>query len=333
MRAPGGVRACMPPERVSSGQAASALLPGDLREHAARRRGRVSAMRIPGGRGREAPYTMIIRRRKKREGDGPEGMHIAFASNSPSLDPDALYPRWWGIEISYKIPRQTRMRTPGRDEHVRIFCFVVSLMVHNAWTMVHNAWTMVHSDRGAGGSRRWRSGLSRCWSFTVSTASSRGCGLRASLPPRRRAHPYIWDVWIPPPAARVLPRLSYRCQGCAQGHIARGEDPASQAPPSLSAQAKRRNWPPAVSASHLKNCATVFAISMTPVASPTRTPTVSSHGRPSTVLREAARDFLREAARDFLRGTRRRGAFLARKVSFVLLGEVFERPGMSLKSL
>ena len=62
-----------------------------LREHAARRRGRVSSMRISDGRGREAPYTMITRKRKRREGDGPEGKHIAFASNSPSPGPDALY--------------------------------------------------------------------------------------------------------------------------------------------------------------------------------------------------------------------------------------------------
>jgi len=57
---------------------------------------------------------MITRGRKRREGGGPEGKHIAFASNSPSLDPDAPCPRRWGIEIIYKMPRQTRMRTPAR---------------------------------------------------------------------------------------------------------------------------------------------------------------------------------------------------------------------------
>ena len=130
---------------ASSGASAGGC-PG-LREHAARRRGRVSSMRIPDGCGREAPHTMITRRRKKREGDGPEGKYIAFASNNPSLDPDAPCPRRWGIEINYKMPRQTRMRTPGRDEHVRIFCFVVSLMGHNARVMLH-------SDRRAGGDGR-----------------------------------------------------------------------------------------------------------------------------------------------------------------------------------
>jgi len=42
-----------------------------LREFSAGRRGEVSKMRISDGRGREAPYTMIIRKRKKRKGRGP----------------------------------------------------------------------------------------------------------------------------------------------------------------------------------------------------------------------------------------------------------------------
>jgi len=107
----------------------------------------VSPMRIPGGRGREAPHAMIIRKRKKKEGKRPEGKHVAFATNMPSADPDAPYPRRWRTGIGYKMPRQTRMRTQGRDENVRAFCFVVSLMVHNAWTMMH-------SDRRAGGDGR-----------------------------------------------------------------------------------------------------------------------------------------------------------------------------------
>jgi len=103
-----------------------------LRDFTAGRRGAVSKMRISDGRGREAPYTMIIRKRKKRKGRGPEGAHIAFATNMPSADPDEPCPRRWGIENGYKLLKQTRMRTPGRDENVRIFCFVASLMVHNA---------------------------------------------------------------------------------------------------------------------------------------------------------------------------------------------------------
>jgi len=40
------------------------------------------------------------------------------------------------------------MRMSSRSENVRIFCFVMSLMVHNAWTMLHS------DRRAAGDSRR-----------------------------------------------------------------------------------------------------------------------------------------------------------------------------------
>jgi len=45
------------------------------------------------------------------------------------------------------MARQTRMRTPGRDENARVFCFAVS-------PVVHNAWTMMRSDRRARGDCR-----------------------------------------------------------------------------------------------------------------------------------------------------------------------------------
>jgi len=126
----------------------SPRVPATLRKFAAGKAARVLPMRISYGRGREAPHAMITRKGKKSEGRGPEGKHIAFATNMPSVDPDGPYPRRWGIEIGYKLLKQTRMRTSSRDENVRIFCFVMSLMVHNAWTMLH-------SDRGtAGDSRR-----------------------------------------------------------------------------------------------------------------------------------------------------------------------------------
>jgi len=118
-----------------------------LRECAARRRGRASAMLIPGGRGRAAPCTMITKKRKRREDDRPEGKRTAFASNSPPPGPDAPCLRRWEIETICKTPGQARMRTPDRGGHVRIFCLVVS-------PMAHNARAMLHSDRRAGGDGR-----------------------------------------------------------------------------------------------------------------------------------------------------------------------------------
>jgi len=108
-----------------------------LCEYAARGRRRVSAPGISDGRGRVAPYTMVIAKRRKPEGESTEEGHVAFAAGGSSLDAGSLYPRRWGIEIGHRMARQARIRTPGRDERVRIFCFVLSLIVHNAWTMTH----------------------------------------------------------------------------------------------------------------------------------------------------------------------------------------------------
>ena len=90
---------------------------------------------------------MIIRKRKRREGDGPEGKRTAFAPNSPSHGPDAPCPRRRGIETSCKMPWQARMRTSSRDEHARIFCLVAS-------PMAHNAPATLLSDRGRRNGRR-----------------------------------------------------------------------------------------------------------------------------------------------------------------------------------
>jgi len=57
-----------------------------LREHAARRRRCVSEPGIPGGRGRVAPCTMVIAKRRRPEGESPEEAHIAFAAGGPSFD-------------------------------------------------------------------------------------------------------------------------------------------------------------------------------------------------------------------------------------------------------
>jgi len=136
-------------------------------------------MRIPGGRGREAPHAMVTRGRKKREGKGREGKHVAFAT-MPSADPDELYPRRWGIEIGYKMPRQTRMRTPGRDESVRVFCFVVSLMVHNARAMPHPG------RRAGGDDRRIPMAPPR---FLIAPGACNVFGVQPRLGPPRKPPP------------------------------------------------------------------------------------------------------------------------------------------------
>jgi len=84
---------------------------------------------------------------EKERGQGPEGKHVAFATNMPSADPDAPCPRRWGTGIGHRTPRQTRMRTSSRDESARTFCFVVS-------PMARNARAMMRPGRRAGGDGR-----------------------------------------------------------------------------------------------------------------------------------------------------------------------------------
>jgi len=148
-----------------------------LRAFAAGRRGAVSRMRIPGRRGREAPHAMVTRKRKRRKGRGPEGAHIALATNMPSVDPDGPCPRRWGAENGHRLLKQTRMRTSSRDENVRIFCFVVSLMVHNAWTMLHS------DRRAAGDSRRIPAASPRT---IILLEVCTGLGVRPRLRPPRK---------------------------------------------------------------------------------------------------------------------------------------------------
>jgi len=194
-----------------------------LRAFAAGRRGAVSRMRISDGRGREAPNAMVIRKGKRRKGRGSEGPHIAFATNMPPAGPDEPCPRRWGTGNCHKMPRQTRMRTSGRDENVRIFCFVVLLMVHNAWTMLHPG------RRVACDSRRIPAASLKT---TVLLEACAELGVQPRLrPPRRTPHqaaprfPHLGSVG--------LGRMSWRSGSGAQRPAAPAT-PHGQARPCLS---------------------------------------------------------------------------------------------------
>ena len=108
-----------------------------LREFGAGERGRVSAMLVSDGHGREAEYTMIIvRRRRPGAGGNPEDMYIAFAASGADIKIKRSYMRRWGIETGYRMVGNSRIKTPGRSEDVRTLAFVMSLSVHNSWAMV-----------------------------------------------------------------------------------------------------------------------------------------------------------------------------------------------------
>ncbi|MCY4252612.1 MAG: hypothetical protein OXD41_04845, partial [Thaumarchaeota archaeon] len=120
-------RPCPNPPRVSAA----------LREFGAGERGRVSAMLVSDGHGREAEYTMIIvRRRRPGAGGNPEDMYIAFAASGADIKIKRSYMRRWGIETGYRMVGNSRIKTPGRSEDVRTLAFVMSLSVHNSWATV-----------------------------------------------------------------------------------------------------------------------------------------------------------------------------------------------------
>jgi len=65
--------------------------------------------------------------REKEEGAGrePGREDVAFAAGGPAVDAGSPCSRRRRIEIGYKMARQTRIRTPGRNKRVRIFCFAL----------------------------------------------------------------------------------------------------------------------------------------------------------------------------------------------------------------
>lgn len=78
--------------------------------------------------------TASARRVRRRGARGPQARHIGFAVNMPSAGPGALCPRRRGTGIGHKVPRQARLRTPGRGENARIFCVAAPPLAHNART-------------------------------------------------------------------------------------------------------------------------------------------------------------------------------------------------------
>ncbi len=130
-----------------------------LRDYAAGRIGDVSETVVTRTDGTTVPYTMVIKRRLKREREpgtrdsgSPEARHIAFATNVPGgCDPDEEYPRRWGIESGYASLEGVRVRTSSRDSKYRLFCFLYTMMAYNAWVLAK--WELAAGQRlgrGAG---------------------------------------------------------------------------------------------------------------------------------------------------------------------------------------
>ncbi len=123
-----------------------------LRDYSAGRRNRVSRMMLEGNNG-EAPYIMtIVRRKKKRRrnknSDVPEEKFIGFATNARGVNVEA-YSRRWGIETGYRMIGTMRARTRSKNPAARMFCFVWSVLVFNAWVMANAENAIACRKRGS----------------------------------------------------------------------------------------------------------------------------------------------------------------------------------------
>ena len=86
-------------------------------------------------------YDMVIEPKKKRrnkESERPEDKYVAFATNTPWTDMEE-YGRRWGIETGYRMVENARAKTSSVKKPARIFCFLYSLMLFNAWILANAA--------------------------------------------------------------------------------------------------------------------------------------------------------------------------------------------------
>ena len=64
----------------------------------------------------------------------PKEKFIGFATNMQLKDSE-LYSKRWGIETGYRMMGEARARTRSTKTVSRIFCFLYSVVMFNAWMM------------------------------------------------------------------------------------------------------------------------------------------------------------------------------------------------------
>ena len=71
---------------------------------------------------------------------GEDGQKIVFASNYPYYYESIIaekYKKRWGIETSYRVKNELRLKTCSRKYVVRFFMFVLSVLLYNAWVLLN----------------------------------------------------------------------------------------------------------------------------------------------------------------------------------------------------
>ena len=89
-------------------------------------------------------YHMIITEKKRtrkesertKKAGAPEDRYIAFATNAPWMDVDE-YSKRWTIETCYRLVENARAKSFGSNRPARLFCFLYSLTLFNAWVLVN----------------------------------------------------------------------------------------------------------------------------------------------------------------------------------------------------
>ena len=127
-----------------------------LDDFAAGRRPAVSEMHITNADGVSVKYTMIITERKKKSRKGgesedlpPKEKFIGFATNMPQADAE-LYSKRWGIETGYRMIENMRAKTCSKHTAARIFCFLYSVVMFNAWVTINMLMSATSKPAGKG---------------------------------------------------------------------------------------------------------------------------------------------------------------------------------------
>ena len=89
-------------------------------------------------------YHMIITEKKRvrkesertKNAGAPEDRYIAFATNAPWMDVEE-YSKRWTIETCYRLVENARAKSFGSNRPARLFCFLYSLTLFNAWVLVN----------------------------------------------------------------------------------------------------------------------------------------------------------------------------------------------------
>ena len=73
---------------------------------------------------------------KAKKADAPEDRYIAFATNAPWMDVEE-YSKRWAIETCYRLVENARAKSLGSNRPARLFCFLYSLALFNAWALIN----------------------------------------------------------------------------------------------------------------------------------------------------------------------------------------------------